>query len=195
MDGQVWERQAGEPALWFRRFERFRLLGPGRSLLAVYNGEREKARPGASRRRSVPGAWNRAAQAWRWRERAAAWDADEAERERLEREAEERRLREQARQTRRSLLGAGHNLLARAMMVYMGTAAPVPDVQTVQRLIMAIEKFNADSRQEYGDLPVQALEHRGPDGGPVRVEVVYSTETPGIISGAAIDEAAEESGA
>jgi len=38
-------------------------------------------------------------------------------------------------------------------------------------------------------------EHTGADGGPVRVEVVYSTETPGIISGAAIDEAAEESGA
>jgi len=49
--------------------------------------------------------------------------------------------------------------------------------------------------KERGYVERYQAEHTGIGGGPVRVEVVYSTETPGIISGAAIDEAVEESSA
>lgn len=162
--GRPWDRQTDgngkpEPILWFSRFESYRLLGPKRSLLAVYNKEREKA--GKSGAKRTPSSWDKQARAWNWQGRAEAWDAAEAERERLEREAEERRLREQARQTRRSLLGVGHNLLAKATLVYMGKDAAIPDVQTVLRLLSAIEKFNKDSREEYGDIPAQDINVRG----------------------------------
>jgi hypothetical protein len=66
----------GERNRWFARFESYRLAGPGRSRLAVYN--RERAAAGASAPASrVPGAWDRTATRWRWRERAEAWDEDQ----------------------------------------------------------------------------------------------------------------------
>jgi hypothetical protein len=70
-----WDRQAEEPNLWFSRFERYRLAGPGRSLRAVINVE--QADKGEKRHRSIPGAWSRAATRWQWRERAEAWDEHE----------------------------------------------------------------------------------------------------------------------
>jgi hypothetical protein len=70
---QPWERQASEPNRWFARFESYRLAGPGRSLLAVYNRERQTAGQNTPASR-VPGAWDRAAMRWRWRQRAEAWD-------------------------------------------------------------------------------------------------------------------------
>lgn len=161
MNENVWERQTGsdgkrEPALWFSRFERYLSLGPKRSVLAVYNEWREKARKGATK--SVPGSWQKNSKKWRWQERAEAFDAHVAEQARAERAERERRLREEAQQIRRNLLGVGNNLLAKTMLLYMGKDGATPDAQTVQRLMNAIVKFNEDSRAEYGDLPVQAVD-------------------------------------
>jgi hypothetical protein len=75
-----WERLPGEPARWYTRFERYRLAGPSRSLLATCHAE--KAATAARRPRCVPGAWAKAAQRWRWKERAEAWDAQEHQRAR-----------------------------------------------------------------------------------------------------------------
>jgi hypothetical protein len=72
---EPWERQPGEPNLWFSRFERFRLTGPTRTLLGMVNAE--LVEQGRSRQLRVPGAWNRAFAKWRWRERAEAWDESE----------------------------------------------------------------------------------------------------------------------
>ncbi len=164
--------------LWFRRFETYRLAGPGRAMLAVYRDERarqwadelanlpaeqqtglDRARRGAIK--SVPRSWRDAAARWDWVARAAAWDVHEAERERAEQEAEQRRLREQAREVRRGLLGAGHNLLAKTMVLFLGKNAATPDAQTMVRILGAIEKFNRDSRAEYGDLPARDINLHG----------------------------------
>jgi hypothetical protein len=67
-----WERQHGEPNRWYDRFERYRLAGPGRSLLGTVNAERTER--GRARTRSVPQAWAKNAKQWQWRERAEAWD-------------------------------------------------------------------------------------------------------------------------
>jgi hypothetical protein len=72
---EFWDRQLGEPNLWFGRFERYRLSGPKRSLLATLNAERTEN--GLARKTRLPGAWNRAFEHWRWRQRAEAWDEQE----------------------------------------------------------------------------------------------------------------------
>jgi hypothetical protein len=69
---ESWDRQPGETNRWYSRFERYRLAGPGRSLLGTLNHERRDT--GLPKKAKVPGAWNRACARWRWRERAEAWD-------------------------------------------------------------------------------------------------------------------------
>lgn len=69
---QPWERVEGEPHRWFQRFEAFRLMGPGRSLLACVN--QEKVAKSKKESRQAPGSWRSAARAWDWRTRAEAWD-------------------------------------------------------------------------------------------------------------------------
>jgi len=64
-----------ETSRWYARFEQFRLAGPGRSLLGLFNADR-LAR-GQAKQRCVPGAWAQAAKRWRWRDRAEAWDEHE----------------------------------------------------------------------------------------------------------------------
>lgn len=96
-DGEIapaWERQTGEPSLWYERFEEFRRLGADRTLAEAYR--RRSALEGL-RGREPSFRWYRAAQRWAWRERAQAWDrsvreelrAQEAE---LCKRAHERRL-------------------------------------------------------------------------------------------------------
>jgi len=67
-----WDQQDGESSRWFQRFSAFRLLGPGRSLIAASNAERVSR----SLEKSVqtPGSWRKAAERWQWLVRAAAWD-------------------------------------------------------------------------------------------------------------------------
>lgn len=75
--------------MWFGRFERYRLMGPDRSILGVYNLWRgDKGRKKAS---GVPDSWRNTAKEWGWKERAEFWDASlraevvqEAEQERLD---------------------------------------------------------------------------------------------------------------
>jgi len=65
----------GEPALWFDRFDRYRLLGPGRTVEAIWAEEKK----GDARRSGqvIPGSWYDAAKRWRWKARAEAWDASQ----------------------------------------------------------------------------------------------------------------------
>lgn len=62
-----WDRLDGESALWFARFDAFRLLGPSRTIEACYRAEK-------GRDRTCPGSWKTVAVRWQWRERAEAWD-------------------------------------------------------------------------------------------------------------------------
>src|SRR5262249_42259328 len=67
------EPQPGEPSRWYTRFERYRLAGPGRSLLGAVNAERQER--GARPSKSIPQAWAKNARHWRWQGRAEAWAA------------------------------------------------------------------------------------------------------------------------
>ena len=64
-----YERQPGEPLLWYRRFEQFRLMEPVRSIVGAFREEM-----GGDERKEAPGRWYEEAKRWRWEERAAAWD-------------------------------------------------------------------------------------------------------------------------
>jgi hypothetical protein len=72
---EPWQRQPGEPNLWYTRFEHYRLSGPGRSLLGTVNAERTAQ--GKAKQIKVPGAWNQACRQWCWRQRSEAWDAQQ----------------------------------------------------------------------------------------------------------------------
>jgi len=85
-----WDRQRNEdgemePMRWYERFERYRLLGPGRSMLGTYNAERiERGRKATT---STPIVWVKAADAWHWQERSEAWDMENIAKRREEQAA------------------------------------------------------------------------------------------------------------
>jgi hypothetical protein len=140
-----WDRQPGEKAMWFHRFDTYyRPLGPERSLLAAYNAWRvqkgkEKRSGGVSR------AWMRNARKWDWQERAEAWD--EAERQR--RHAEEKEERRKERQDRIRLLKAYQDKLAQALQALEPESAKWAEVTAGLRMV------NEELRTEYGDQPAQ----------------------------------------
>jgi len=88
-DGEIhpWGRMNGEPHKWFVRFNNFRLMGPSRSILACYNGE--KVGRGGKKGHHVTSSWQTQSDSWKWRERAEAWDLwqisqkDEAEKAKI----------------------------------------------------------------------------------------------------------------
>ena len=132
-------------SLWADRYERFRLAGPGRSLLALYNAER--IAKGQAPAKSVPGAWDAVAKAGDWRKRAAAWDLDQLLERRREKEAAERDLLHKAQQQRRRLMEAGYTLILEAMVRIKDDAT---DTQAV-KVMAAIAKYLEHSRREYGE--------------------------------------------
>jgi hypothetical protein len=72
-----WDQQPGETSRWYARLEQYRLAGPGRSLLGLYQRARErKGAKGSDQKkpRSVPESWSKVAKAWRWKERCEAFD-------------------------------------------------------------------------------------------------------------------------
>lgn len=94
----VWQRQTGENARWFGRFEAYRLMGPSRSLRGCYQQvwvkERgAKGRKGAHPPATVPTSWRDASERFRWEERSSAWDSHQqhqAEKELMDRERRDR---------------------------------------------------------------------------------------------------------
>jgi hypothetical protein len=86
----AWERQTNsdgnpEPMLWYARFEQYRLMGPGRSLLGAYNTWRKQAGKDGNRT-STPKSWDINAERWQWKTRAEAWDAEMLARQAAEEE-------------------------------------------------------------------------------------------------------------
>lgn len=85
-DSSIYERRKSEPIIWYSRFEEYRLMGPTRSILAIYKRECEKRvkrkgleKAGKGLIKAVPSSWAVAAEKWQWRKRAEAWDEDEIE--------------------------------------------------------------------------------------------------------------------
>lgn len=141
-----WERQDGEPDLWFDRFERFRLAGPARSLLGIYNAERTK--DGDSAARDIPGAWKDAAEAWQWRVRAAAWDAAEQQKRREQYDAE----RASDHEARVTLLKLARSKLFHA--VNSLDPSRMKPVDVLRGIQIVVEQLRA----EYDDLPTQPID-------------------------------------
>lgn len=73
-EAKIWDRQDGEPLLWYRRFERFRLMEPVHSIPDAYADE-HPAPNDVKQRQKVPGDWYEKAREWNWEGRVAAWDA------------------------------------------------------------------------------------------------------------------------
>lgn len=151
----VWEREKGEPNLWYGRFEIFRLLGVGRSIDGAYRAEGgAKGRKGAR----ATGHWRRAAQRWRWVERAEAWDG--AERETLR--AEEAAVRELARQARLKRAGrmqqAGDVGLQRADLDQLTASEARALLGTLRMMLVDGMK---QERLEYGE-STEIVEERRP---------------------------------
>ena len=74
-DHVPWLMLPDEPARWFARFEAYVALGPGRTVLGVYNAERAAA--GKPPAKSLPGAWQQALGQFCWRFRAECYDAQQ----------------------------------------------------------------------------------------------------------------------
>jgi hypothetical protein len=69
-------RMEGEPLLWYRRFMRFCLMFPRRTVAAIYSEEHpEETTKDDKRRQNAPGSWYEIAKQWQWEERAEAYDA------------------------------------------------------------------------------------------------------------------------
>jgi hypothetical protein len=145
-----WARLDGEPTLWYERFERFRLAGPGRSLLKLYNEEREKAGKGGIAKR-VPGAWDEAVKIWQWDARADAWDAAQLAEEATRREAEIAKEREEARANRRAMLKAYGSRVAQGLQLFD------PKKMTPADVSRGVDTYLDQSRAEYDDEPTQRI--------------------------------------
>lgn len=92
-----WNRQPNEPAIWYCRFDAYRLIGPARNLDKAYTLAKSSEglvgqRPGS--------AWHKNSERFCWTERAEAWDAEEREKLR----ADEAIRRFDARQRRLSAI-------------------------------------------------------------------------------------------
>lgn len=82
-DIPVWQRQEGEPTLWYDRFEKyFLVLGPARNLSKAYQAFLAIENPPLLTDEDdgpieiiTPGTWSSAAEKYNWVERAEAFDA------------------------------------------------------------------------------------------------------------------------
>jgi hypothetical protein len=144
----LYEQMDGEPGLWFDRFERFRLAGPSRSILSIYNGERVAEDSAAPPAKSVPSTWREQAELWQWRHRAAVWDAAEQQtrREQYDRE------RAEDHEARVMMLKALRGKLMQRLQ-----SLGVDEIRADQ-LIRGIQMVAQELRAEYNDLPVQRID-------------------------------------
>lgn len=84
---KVWERRDDENATWFARFQIYLQQNKPRSLLALYNDEREKN--GEKKRDTFPAIWAQSRDKYEWRARADAYDREQA---RLEQEQHDKTM-------------------------------------------------------------------------------------------------------
>lgn len=141
-----WDQQPEEPDRWFGVFERFRLAGPKRSLLAVYNAERAQKNKDTSV--SVPGVWSKNRQKWQWDSRARAWDLHLIDEER-KRDADER---EKARKSRKLTIRALTALLGRTIEATGGKEGGATlDPKELKDIAQAAATIMRESRLEFGE--------------------------------------------
>ncbi len=72
-----WDRQPGEPTLWFKRFSVYLLMGPTRTVTAAYCDEFARRHPGKTCKPRSATHWRVLSARWNWRTRADAWDKEQ----------------------------------------------------------------------------------------------------------------------
>jgi len=140
-----WNRQSDESAIWYSRFEAFRLIGPSRNLDKAYN--LAKSSEGLAGNR--PGsAWYKNSERFGWTGRAEAWDTEEREKLR----ADEAIRRFDARQRRLSAIQKlqehAYAALSVANLSQLDEAAARLVLPELRRLYEAMVRAE---RLEYGD--------------------------------------------
>jgi hypothetical protein len=155
---EQWERQTGEPNIWFARFESYRLAGPSRSIHGVLRSE--KGAKGNKRRQSIPGAWSRAATRWRWRERAEAWD--ELERHKA-REAHAQGIAEMNQRH----VQESQALQSKAVQRLKTLELDDLSATDVVRFLVEASKLERTARGEPES--IQEKRHAGPGGGQLKI--------------------------
>ena len=146
-----WERQPGEPALWFGRFVLYRELGPTRTVVDAWRSEGKKGHAQRPHHR-----WYDVATAWHWDARATAYD-EYIDTQRLIARQEEIRLqreaaaqaREDARQQRRKILELFYDKLSTALEKYITEGASLTEITKATQVLVE------QSRAEFNDLPTQ----------------------------------------
>lgn len=140
-----WDRQDGEPAMWFERFTAFRRLGPARSIERAYRSQ-IKPEQGKTGQKRAARHWFDAADEWAWKARAEAWD--KYEHERFEKEFAGRRQKNKAERIRQ--LESFQAKLSEAVLEL--TAGSIDWKEAISGLKMVTEQLRA----EYDDLPTQS---------------------------------------
>lgn len=177
----IWKRRDGEPALWYRRFERYLLMFPRRSVAAVFH-EEETEKNREKPRKKPTGDWYEISEQWQWEERAEAYDAAQF--------AEEEKVKQRV---FRSGYALQHNRVlalqkqAEDLIAMTADQAKVwvPDVKAIGTgpdaervdlvnfnapLFTLIDKLLASIAAEMGER-IKKTELTGKDGGPVEYEV------------------------
>lgn len=178
----AWERRAGETAKQYAAFCEYRVIpAADRSIDAAW----KKYKVGTTS--ITPGYFRHWAADNEWVARALAYDMHIEEQARAAYEAE--RLKQ--RDTRQKVVQALNGLLGRVMAVQ---AQEGLTPQELNALAMAASRVLNESRVEFDDLPTQRVksEVSGPEGAPMRVQVVYATKLPelGAITGGGEDDEA-----
>lgn len=179
-----WGQLPEENARWYGRFQAWLQLGKSRSVLAIYNAERE--RKGEKKRAlTFPESWGKARIKYRWAERVAAWD--KAEQERKDREWKEQREAEREAELK---IADELRTKARAMLALPETVEEVKRNRAGEEIAwLLIPEFRAFKAAS--DMLGQAKNHAraalempnqfarqemtGKDGGPIRTDHVERT--------------------
>lgn len=151
-DRKPWDRIPGETVLEFTRFEKYRLLGPNRSIRGAFRVENPESK-------SIPkSAWFRAADQNRWKERAEAWDLAEIEADRIRFNAEKKKSKESRIKVLEGYLGR-----------VVKAAAQLDPVQARwQDVTEAITSVLKGLREEYGESSKITAEVTGANGANVQ---------------------------
>lgn len=152
---EIWLRLAGEPARWYARFDAYRLLGPRRTLEAVFDACKKSEGLAAGARRARPGTqWYEIAKQWQWKRRAEAWD--EVERAAFLESERARRL--DARRRRLEIIEAAQEQSYAALMaanLAALNATDLTDVAAARELLASVRVLLMDAlkaqRLEYGE--------------------------------------------
>lgn len=158
-----WEQREGEPALWFERFTRLRLMAASeRSYDAAYRAElktRESKGGQGKQKATFPRAsrhWSDNAKKWDWATRLAAWDkhwiALEARRIEAEKAETRRIARENAAKHREQIIQAMSNPLLRA------AASFKPEETSLSEMQKLFDALLNQSRLEFEPEPTRRLD-------------------------------------